>query len=63
MDVFGIVAYNFMKKKCNGKKEAVSLCLDDVHIMKKLEKCGSIVTGGVDMGGGGRSDIIHVILQ
>ena len=24
--------------------------------MKKLEKCGSIVTGGVDMGGGGRSD-------
>ena len=43
-------AYNFMKKK------AVSLSLDDIHIMKKLEKCGSIVTGGVDMGEGGRSD-------
>lgn len=49
-------AYAFMKQKCKDRKEAVSLSLDDIHIMKKLEKCGSVVTGGIDMGGGGRSD-------
>lgn len=48
-------AYIFMKKKCENKKQSVCLSLDDIHIMKKLEKCGSVITGGVDMGEGGNS--------
>lgn len=43
-------AYTFMKERCKDKKEPVCLSLDDNHIMKKLEKCGCVVTGGVDMG-------------
>lgn len=49
-------AYDFMKKKCHNKKQAVCLSLDDIHIMMKLEKCGSVVTGGVDMGEGSNSN-------
>ena len=32
------------------------LCLDDIHIIKKLEKSGNNMTGGVDLGDGQESD-------
>ena len=48
-------AYAFMLKKCKNQKQAACLFLDDMHIMKKLEKCGKVVTGGMDMGERGNS--------
>lgn len=51
-------SYRFMSDKCHFKKEAVSLCLDDIHIMSKLEKCGDNIYGGVDMGDGGNSEVM-----
>lgn len=42
-------SFSFMSKKCI-KMEAACLSLDDIHIMKKLEKNGNNVTGGVDLG-------------
>ena len=35
---------DFMSKKCSGRPEAATLCIDDMHIMKKLEKCGDNLT-------------------
>ena len=44
-----------MLKKCKNQKKAECLFLDDIHIMKKLEKCGKVVTVGIDMGERGNS--------
>ena len=48
-------SFDFMKKKCI-KKESACLTLDDMHIMKKMEKSGNNITGGVDLGDGMSSE-------
>ena len=52
---FTTESFNFIAKKCQ-TKEVACLCLDDIHIMKKLEKSGNNMTGGVDLGDGEQSD-------
>lgn len=56
-----VESYNFISKKCSGRLEAANLCIDDIHIMKKLEKCGNNVTGCVNLGDGAESDTLAIM--